>query len=164
MRTHPAIQVLGLFLACVTLLAAVAATPANRVAAPAAAGAAVAPADSVVDPDTPRVIAYYFHATQRCATCRRIEQWSAQAIQTGFAEQLADGSLSFRPVNTDEKGNEHFLEDYALYTKALVVVDTAAGGSGRWKNLQKVWEHTGDQERFFAYVQDEIRAFLAGKE
>ena len=65
------------------------------------------------------------------------------------------------PVNTDEKANEHFLKDYELYTKALIVSDTKDGAQLGWENLQKVWEYAGSQEKFFAYVQGEVRKHLA---
>ncbi len=156
----------ALVLLYVAALAALAATPAPPAPVPAAAPASGSPGGAVAAaPAAARqVVAYYFHTTQRCATCRRIEQWSGEAIRAEFAAQLADSTLLFLPVNTDEKGNEHFLEDYQLFTKALVVVEMRDGRPGAWKNLQKVWEHTGDQEKFFAYVQGEIRAALATKE
>jgi thiol-disulfide isomerase/thioredoxin len=150
------------------MLALLAATPADEPAsAPAAAltttgVSATRPANGeITAPD--RVVVYYFHTTQRCATCRRIEEWSDLALRTAFGKELADSSLVFLPVNTDEKGNEHFVKDYELYTKSLVVIDLKDGARRDWENLQKVWEYTGSQEKFFAYVQDGVRGHLAGK-
>lgn len=85
------------------------------------------------------------------------------ALRTAFAAELADSSLVFLPVNTDEKGNEHFVKDYELYTKSLIVIDLKGGARRDWENLQKVWEYSGDQDRFFAYVQDGVRGHLAGR-
>jgi hypothetical protein len=53
------------------------------------------------------VIAYYFHGTFRCSTCRTIEQYSHEAIQMYFAKELGNGRLEFRPVNIDEPENKH---------------------------------------------------------
>jgi hypothetical protein len=153
----------ALYAGMLALLAATpASTPADRPAgAPAAASTAGSINGEVAAPD--RVVVYYFHTTQRCATCRRIEQWSDLALRTAFGKELADSSLVFLPVNTDEPGNEHFVKDYELYTKSLIVVDLKGDVRRDWENLQKVWEYNGDQEKFFAYVQGGVRDHLAGK-
>lgn len=107
-----------------------------------------------------RVIAYYFHTNYRCASCRQIEAYSHQAIEAAFDKELASGRLIWRLVNVEEKGNEHFLEDYDLFTKSLIVVEEAKGQQVRWKNLAKVWQLLPHKEKFFGYVQDEVRRYL----
>ena len=107
-----------------------------------------------------RIIAYYFHTTLRCASCRQIEAYSHEAIATAFAKELADGRLVWRLVDVEEKGNEHFVDDYDLFTKSLVLVEEARGQQVRWKNLAKVWELLPRKERFCRYVQDEVRGYL----
>lgn len=108
-----------------------------------------------------RVVAYYFHTTYRCATCRAIEAFSREAIETAFAEELAAGRLVLKTVNIEVKGNEHFVKDYSLYTKALVLVNEVRGKKPQWKNLEKVWQFVQDKPRFLRYVQEETRAYLA---
>ena len=51
---------------------------------------------------SPRIIAYYFHGTARCMTCRKLEAYSEAALLSGFAEELESGVLEFRTVNVDE--------------------------------------------------------------
>ncbi len=125
----------------------VAAKPAATVAPPAAA--------------TRQVVAYYFYTTYRCASCRAIEAWSREAIEGAFAEQIRDGRLVWKPVNTDLEGNEHFVKDFKLYTKSLVLVDVVRGKRREWRNLEKVWQLLQDKPGFVRYVQDETRSFLA---
>lgn len=112
---------------------------------------------------TPHVIAYYFYTTARCASCRQIEAYSHAAIEAAFPQELADGRLVWKLVNVDEEPNKHFVEDYELFTKSLVLVEEAQGKQVRWKNLPKVWELLPHKERFFAYVQGEVRGYLAPK-
>lgn len=107
-----------------------------------------------------RVIAYYFHTTLRCSSCRKIETYSREAIHAAFPGEIESGRLVWRVVNIEEKGNEHFVKDYQLYTKSLVLVEERNGQRARWRNAAKIWELLGDKERFFAYVQGETRAFL----
>jgi hypothetical protein len=108
-----------------------------------------------------RVLAYYFHTTQRCATCRKIEAYTAEAIQAGFPEELKTGRLVFQALNVDEPANKHFLSDYKLFTKSVVLVDEQSGKQIAWKNLPKIWELVGDKDRFTRYVQSETRVYLA---
>jgi hypothetical protein len=110
-----------------------------------------------------RVVAYYFHTTYRCATCRSIEAYSREAIEAAFADDIAAGRLVLKTVNIEVKGNEHFVKDYALYTKALVLVNEVRGKKPEWKNLEKVWQLVQDKPKFLRYVQDETRAYLAGR-
>ncbi len=107
-----------------------------------------------------RVIAYYFHTQYRCASCRAIEAYSREAIQSAFADQLKDGRLLWKVVNVEVKGNEHFIKDYGLYTKSLVLVCETRGKPAQWKNLEKVWQLLRDKDAFFRYVQDETRSYL----
>jgi hypothetical protein len=157
---------LRLRVAALALLFAVAAgvgaLPVRSVAEPAKKGAA-AEASTVVTPSvrSHRVIAYYFHTTLRCASCRAIESYSREAIDTAFADEIADGRLVWKVVNIEVKGNEHFAKDYALYTKSLVLVDEVRGKPAQWKNLEKVWQLLQDKPRFLRYVQDETRAYLS---
>ena len=107
-----------------------------------------------------KVIAYYFHGTFRCTTCRTIEQYSHEAIQMYFAKELANGSLEFRPVNVDETDNKHFIQDYQLVTRSLVLSLVSDGKEKKWKNLPDVWKLVRDKDKFFQYVKDEVAIFL----
>lgn len=106
------------------------------------------------------VIAYYFHGNFRCPTCRRIEAFSEEAIRGGFAQELEDGRLRWRVINIEEPENRHFIKDYRLYTRSLVLIDMRDGEQARWKNLARVWELVRDKEAFGRYVQDEVREYL----
>ena len=110
-----------------------------------------------------RVIAYYFHTTYRCTSCRAIEANSREAIERAFADELKDGRLVWKVVNVEVKGNEHFVKDYDLYTKSLVLVNEARGKPTQWKNLEKVWQLLQDKDKFMRYVEDETRAYLAAR-
>ena len=46
-----------------------------------------------------KVIAYYFHVTARCTTCRAIESYSREVIEQKFGADIAKGRLQFTLVN-----------------------------------------------------------------
>lgn len=101
----------------------------------------------------------YFHATARCVTCRRIEQQAHDAVEGDFAGELAAGEVVWTTVNVDEPENRHFIQDYRLYTKSVIVSELVDGREVRWKNLDQVWQLVRDQEAFSRYVVGEVRAF-----
>jgi len=74
-----------------------------------------------------QVIAYYFYGNIRCATCNTIEIYSREAIKSGFADQLGDESLVWRPVNRESPENAHFNEDFKLVTSSLILVKIKDG-------------------------------------
>jgi hypothetical protein len=112
---------------------------------------------------TSKVIAYYFHSTRRCVSCKKIEKYSRDAIEKGFEKEIKSGKVEFRQVNTDEKENQHYMKDYQLYTKSLVLSYVENGKETKWKNLDKVWTLLRKKETFVEYVQDELRVFWGDK-
>ncbi len=115
--------------------------------------------ESEAAPDE-RVVAYYFHTTRRCASCKKIEAYSSEAIKTGFESELKNGKLEFYSINTDESENKHFIDDYELYTKSLIITKINGDKETEWKNLTEVWQLLGDKEKFYRYVRGEIQAYL----
>lgn len=110
------------------------------------------------------VVAYYFHTTARCTSCLTIEKWTAEAIQTAFVTQLVDGTLTWRVVDVEDTANAHFIEDYQLVSKSVVLVRYTNGKPGKWENLQKVWQLLSDQTTFQDYVTSSTRSFLETQE
>ena len=108
------------------------------------------------------VIAYYFHGNTRCPTCRAIESYAHEAVQTGFADQLESGKLKWQVVNYESPGNEHFATDYEIFAPTVVVVEISDGSQQEWKNLDRVWELVDDKDAFVQYVQSETETMLQG--
>ncbi len=111
-------------------------------------------------PPSDRIIAYYFYGNRRCVTCRKLESYSEEALLTGFEQQLADSSLIWRAVNYDEEENKHYIKDYQLYTKTLILSREGDVKEGEWKNLDKIWELVRNKDKFIEYVQGETRSFM----
>jgi hypothetical protein len=68
-----------------------------------------------------KVIAYYFHANTRCSNCIKIEQYSKAAIEAGFTYALKNETLEMRVINYEQPENRHFLNEYKLVTKSLIL-------------------------------------------
>ena len=108
------------------------------------------------------VVAYYFYGNYRCASCRAIEAYTKEALELYFSDEIASGKLELRVVNVEEKGNEHFVNDYKLYTKSVVLSKIEGGKEVNYKNLEGVWQYLRNKQQFFDYVKKETGAFLAG--
>jgi hypothetical protein len=110
-----------------------------------------------------KIIAYYFHGNKRCDTCRSIEAYSKEAFDTGFPEAMESGAIEWRIVNVDEPENDHFVEEFELITRSVVLDRPGTTTATSWKNLDQVWDLVGDKDVFIQYIQDETRMFLAAE-
>lgn len=118
----------------------------------------VAPAAE--NPPVDHVVVYYFHGNFRCTNCYNIEKFSREALDENFKDELDSGRLVFKVINIEEKGNEHFVNDYQLYTRSLVLSLVKNQEEIKSKNLTKVWEYLRDKPRFYQYVKDEVSSYL----
>lgn len=107
-----------------------------------------------------KIVVYYFHGNARCPTCYKMEQYTKEAIEGNFKDELANSLLVFKAVNVDEKENEHFISDYQLYTKSLIISYIENDKEIQHKNLTKIWEYARDKKEFFNYVTTEISGYL----
>lgn len=111
-----------------------------------------------------QIVVFYLHMNRRCMTCGKLEAYSKEAVETGFAEQLKDSSIVFRVEDFETDGNEHFAKDYQLYSQSLILSRRHDGKETEWKNLDKIWSLVGNKEEFVTYVQTEIADFVSPKE
>ena len=107
-----------------------------------------------------KVIAYYFHGTFRCSTCQTIEKYAKEAIEHYFANELKNGTLEFKSLNVEEAENRHYIQDYQLFSRALVISLVKQDKEVTWKNLTDVWKLVRDKDKFFQYVKDEVEKLL----
>lgn len=107
-----------------------------------------------------KVIVYYFYGSFRCLTCINMEKYSKEAIETNFKDALASGKIEFKAVNVEDRDNEHFVNDYQLYTKSLILSFVKDGKEVKSKNLDKIWKYSRNKQKFITYVTDEVNAFL----
>jgi hypothetical protein len=109
-----------------------------------------------------KFIVYYFHGNARCPTCYKLENYAKSVVETDFSGAIKNGKLEWKTVNVEDKGNEHFSDDYKLYTKSVIISTQKDGAQVSWKNLDKIWQLIGDQNRYMEYIRKEVRACLEG--
>ena len=109
---------------------------------------------------TETIVVYYLHGNRRCATCQKLEAYSHESITANFADLLKDSSMVWKVMNFEEEGNEHFVEEYQLYSQSVVLSRLRDGKETAFKNLDKIWALVGDKDKFLAYIETETKAFL----
>jgi hypothetical protein len=110
-----------------------------------------------------KVTAYYFYGSVRCMTCRALEAYADEAIRAGFPDALKEGRLEWKPVNVDEPGNGHYVEDFSLTTRSVVLAEVVDGQRKRWRNLKQIWDLVSDKDAYLRYVREETIAFLEAR-
>jgi len=106
------------------------------------------------------VAVYYFHGNFRCVSCKTIERYTKEAVEKYFRGEMDAGKVTFKAINVETKGNEHFTEDYQLYTRSVVLSLVKDGKEVKSDNLTRVWEHLRDKDAFFQYVKSEVEKYL----
>lgn len=109
-----------------------------------------------------KTIVYYFHGNQRCKTCKKIESLTKNILEEDFTAQLKDGSMVLRVVNVDLSENEHFVTDYELAIRSVVISKIEGGKETKWRRLDKVWQLVHDEPAFTDYLHKEITALDQG--
>ena len=110
-----------------------------------------------------RVVACYFHRTQRCPTCKKISAQTEEAVKKGFVKELKSGLVALHLIDFQDAKNKKYADFYKISNPTLIIMDIHDGKVKSWKPLPKVWSLVGKKDQFLAYVQNEIRACAEAK-
>lgn len=113
---------------------------------------------AVMDTATPQFTAMYFHALHRCPTCKKIEAYAHDALQS----EIEQGKINWEVANYTADTNKHVVEKCNVLTSTVVLLERKGGQIVRWRNLEGVWNHTDDPEAFAAYVNASWDEFKKG--
>lgn len=69
-----------------------------------------------------KVEVFYFHFTQRCATCRAVENNSRTALDVLFPEKVRNGEYTFKAINLDDSGSKAMAQKWKIGGQTLLVV------------------------------------------
>ena len=94
----------------------------------------------------------YFHSERRCPTCISIEDNTKKTLNTYFANQLKDGTITFQILNVEEEKNLKMVEKYKAEGSSLFL--TKVSGTK---------ETNTDFTNFaFSYSRNQADKFIAG--
>lgn len=106
------------------------------------------------------ITVYYFYANPRCYSCKMIETFTEAAITNRFSAEQKNGTVFYKSVNVEEADNRHYVNDYRLYTKSVIVAEFINGKQNRWKNCDQVWLLLKDEQKFMDYIDKEVSDYL----
>ena len=107
-----------------------------------------------------RVVAMYFHRTQRCPTCLKMGSYSEEAVKKGFAKQVKEGSVEFHYVDFQDKKNAAPAKGYKISGPALVVAKVKENKVKETKDLKDIWTKVREKPEFLNYVRENVEAYL----
>lgn len=117
-----------------------------------------APVPATTRPDGVTVI--NFHGAKRCRSCIGIGELAQKTIDEDFPDEKQSGRIHWEHVNYDEPANAHFVKDYELVSSTVLVTLWKDGKELKWKRLDGVWDHLGDEPAFRAYIANGLRDLL----
>jgi thiol-disulfide isomerase/thioredoxin len=108
-----------------------------------------------------RVVAMYFHRTERCPTCKKMGSYSEEAVKTAFADEVKKGQVAFHFIDFQDPKNSRYANAYNVSGPALIVAKIADNKVASYSNLDEIWSKVGDKPAFLRYVQENVKAGLA---
>jgi len=110
-------------------------------------------------PSFEKINVYYFHTSYRCSNCIHFDNWTKDVVKNRL-KALAD-TLNYQTFNIEEKENKHFVDDYNLVTKSVILSAVDESGEElQWKNLDQIWVKVRDENKFKDYIESEISKML----
>jgi len=104
-----------------------------------------------------KVLIYYFHLTNRCATCMAIEGNTKKTLETYFPVELKNGTIAFQSINVDEKGNSALAEKYQAAGSALWITKLANGKEEKKDMTNFAFSYgRNNPEKFMKGLKEEI--------
>jgi hypothetical protein len=69
-----------------------------------------------------KVEVYYFHFTQRCSTCRAVEDNAKSAVESLYPDKVKKGEYVFKGLNLDDANSKAVAEKLGIGGQTLLVV------------------------------------------
>lgn len=115
---------------------------------------------AVQAPPSSRVIAAYFHRTQRCPTCLRVSQTVAKVLKDHFSPYLQSGQLQWIEVDFQAPQNAQLAKSYQITGPQLVLIRVENGQVKEWQPMPKVWSLLIKPEELDRYVTTGVQVYL----
>jgi thiol-disulfide isomerase/thioredoxin len=106
-----------------------------------------------------RVVALYFHRTERCPTCQKMGSYAEEAVKQGFTEQVKKGTVEFHYIDFQDDKNATLKKAYRISGPALVVAQVIDNKVKQFKNLEEIWTKVQKKDEFLRYVRDNLAAY-----
>ena len=107
-----------------------------------------------------QVIMTYFISGTRCESCETIEALARETAEKDFPDAMSNKSLVFRVIDTGDASRHHYIKDYQLTSKTVILSHRVQGKETEWSDMSKVWDLLDDGPAFHAYLGEQIQKYL----
>lgn len=74
-----------------------------------------------------KLLVYYFHITNRCQTCTKIEAVTKKILDESYKTEIENGTIIFKSFNVDLKENKDLVKKYEAYGATLAFTPIVSG-------------------------------------
>ena len=104
---------------------------------------------------------YYFHRTERCNTCMSIEENTNYVLENYFADELKDGTISFKSINFEGDADKEIIEKYEADGPSLFLTKVKKGKETTKNLTDFAFENSlYNAEKFNKGLRDNINKLL----
>ena len=91
-----------------------------------------------------------------------MEKYTDEALKAYFPNELKSGKIEWKVIDVEKPENSHFIKEYGLYTKSVIISKVKDGKELKWKNLDEIWMKVRDKDSYMAYIKEDVTDFMKG--
>ncbi|MCM2373615.1 nitrophenyl compound nitroreductase subunit ArsF family protein [Aporhodopirellula aestuarii] len=112
------------------------------------------------DPPADRVVVMYFHRTERCPTCKMMGSYAEEAVTSGFATEINQGTVEFRYIDFQQPENANLAKAYKVTGPALIIAKVVDAKVSEYTDLKDIWVKVREKPVFIEYVQENVKVHI----
>lgn len=106
-----------------------------------------------------RIEVFYFHSTNRCISCKKLERYTRSTVEEYYQPQMRDGLVIFNSFNVDESENKEIARKFRA-TGSSLFINVVKDGKDNISQDTKVWRLLGNAAGFKSYLKNKIDTLL----
>jgi len=104
-----------------------------------------------------KLLVYYFHITNRCQTCTKIEAVTKKILEEQYSKQIENGTIVFKSFNVDLPENADMVKKYQAYGATLAFTYIVTGKEAGIDDLTGMaFQKIGNEEMFTKELKAKI--------
>jgi hypothetical protein len=113
-----------------------------------------------VGPKT-KLLIYYFHITNRCQTCTKIEAVTQKTLADVYSKEIESGVIVFKSFNVDLPENSELVKKYEAYGATLAFTPIVNGKEAGIDDLTGMaFSKIGNESLFVNELKDKINLYI----
>ena len=107
-----------------------------------------------------KLLVYYFHLTNRCPTCIKIEATTQKVLKENFNTEMENGTIVFKSFNVEVPENKTISEKYQAYGATLALTKLTNGKEQIEDMTNFAFTKIHNEEAFVEGLKNQIEEFL----